>query len=742
MYYMKILLLGFGNASGRYQPPSTHCENYITRYMGEHEIITFGYNEGVDIIIEPDDDFEKVVAALPEGWVPDICLLWLLEWNLLPRGIELAPFRTCACMFDWDYDTPNSRACMESVDLLIVTGDYDKETVELIGANNAEAFYFAGAMREYVNPHPKRISDRKYDILYTTWIDDSLQPGRSDWISKLSLLSEKYRVHIDSHLPYPEYLALLNDSKLVMSYNRHGSMAVRVTDAGSQGTVVLDSGEGTKKHFIPDEEYIQMSHDNFAAQIDTYLGDEEALQNMSDRFHEKVENTFEARTRFLELLELAQSKLKGKTGERKFNSLREEEKYIRRGEMYYYSHFAGAPGVFFLSAGSKLLESSIECFSKAIEINPSPRALVNHAVATAAYHFAFRKDNVMEDRGRKLISLIEDIITEHPTYAMAYFNLGILHFRTGNLSEAVHVFKKADEIFERADSVIDVWCLQNRDFDIYNELLRSRVNGNIILAARGDEMNARDNMRNMCRAVMTYLIALIQEESGNVCESLDTLMNARCLYPESGVIARRTARITAYLGLKEESLNLYKQAICLCPVDSSLRIEYIQLLYLYKNDKALMNEIKDALKIMRSVTTAKEYSIKLKERLAAFTRFNPDLTYAFDSFNESLLNSWIEILFDHLRKNPENLNCLLRIIQIWDELGRTDKILEITEDYVSHFSDDINADENSRKCFQDILSYLKEINQTDNSLLEDKYEEVASMMTGVRQAMHSNYSMR
>lgn len=87
---MRVLLLGLGNAPPRFHFASIHCENYLERNTEGHEIITFGYNEGVDIQINTDDGFEKVVQNLPHGWIPDCCILWEVDWNLLPKGIENA----------------------------------------------------------------------------------------------------------------------------------------------------------------------------------------------------------------------------------------------------------------------------------------------------------------------------------------------------------------------------------------------------------------------------------------------------------------------------------------------------------------------------------------------------------------------------------------------------------------------------------------------------------------------------
>jgi hypothetical protein len=185
---------------------------YKSQYGGVRNY-NFGYNEGVDIVIHLEDDFKTVLERLPQGWMPDYCLLWLAEWNLLPRGIEYAPFPTVAWLPDWDYNIPYTRMYAESVDLIISHGEPDSKAVRAFtGLDNAVAFHAVGVMQEYFADTPKIIKDRKYDILYTTWIDDAIQPGRSEWICRLCSLSDRYTVHIDKNLKYPEYIALCDSN--------------------------------------------------------------------------------------------------------------------------------------------------------------------------------------------------------------------------------------------------------------------------------------------------------------------------------------------------------------------------------------------------------------------------------------------------------------------------------------------------------------------------------------------------
>lgn len=725
---MKVLVLGFGNAKGRFNPPSTHCENYITRNMEEHEIITFGYNEGVDIVINPEDGLEKVLERLPNRWMPDLCLLWMAEWNLLPRGIENAPFPTVACMFDWDYNIPYSKTCIESVDLTIVTGDRDKEAVKALGANNVEAFYFSGIMREFINPHPKKMKDRKLDILYTSRIDDFVQPGRSGWIYRLCSLSDKYHVHVDKSLNYTEYISLLRESKLVLSYNRHGSMTVRTTDAGGQGTIVLETGNGAERYFVPDEDYICITENNFTEQIERFLNNENALQEMSDKFYEKITKDFEARKRFIETLKFAERCLKNKKLERRFNSYTKYEKCIRRGENYYYAYLGGSSGTFFMNPGSKFLELSADEFKNALAINPTPRVLINLAIVKTTFDFIFHRNELLKNKAKEIIPFLEQAISAYPSYAMSYFHLGIVHLRVGNYREALQVLIDALRLFKDKDSYVDPWCLQNRDYDVFNLLMRKSLNENLSLLCSRQENGAMDSIRNLYQSITLYAISTIEDEQRNIYKGLQACLESYQLYPASGLIAWKVAIRLAMLGFKEESLMMYKKAINSLPLNIDLRIEYIKLLYLYQKDKEIVKEIKDAFTLTKTVVALRERTNELKTIFASFQRFSPDTSYFQYDARELLLNSWVEALFICLKANPKDINLIKRIIDIWEELGRTDKILEILEDYTNNHFKESETNGPIQQYFADIYNNLNKKLDMDNRTFSEKFRTLSTFV--------------
>jgi tetratricopeptide (TPR) repeat protein len=694
---MKILLLGLGDSPIRSEFGSILCENYLERKIGDHEIITFGYNKGVDIQIDVKDEFKEVLNRLPRGWLPDLCILWEVEWNLLPKGIESASFPIVALISDWDYDVSLSRNWVKCVDLIVTISEFEKDAFQTIGAQKVIVFYYIGIMKKFFDRSRKMIKDRKYDVVYTyntAGLNDIMHTDRCKWILRLCSLGDKYNIVIETPLSYEGYVSLLRDSKLAFSHHRFGSMSPRVLEAGAQGCVVLETSDKTNDHFLVDKEFISVNEEDFSEKIERYLKDVNTLQEMSTHFYRKVTKNFESRSRFLQLLELINKELDHKTHLRKTTSIPEDERFILRGEYYYYSffrflefkHYKSAGRSIFMNIENELLLLSIEEFKKAIDIKPTPRAIVNLAIAQASFDFLFNP-NKIEKSCKDVTSLLNDIISSYPSYVMAHYNLGLLQMRIGNNEEALRVFTTALKLFNDKKGFVDLWCLQNRDFELSNKILRPYLNSNLMLLCEGEEVNAMENIRKLYQAVVSYFISKIEEKNGHIYKVLDALLEAYSLYPECALIAKDAAKTLAILGHKEKSLEIYKEAINLLPINIDLRIEYINLLYYYQMDIEAMEEIDKTLKTIKRVRKLKGRAKEVEALIEGFGRFTESPAYSFDRSKEKLLHDWIALLYNYLRKDSTNLKLVLRIVELLNEQGRMNEALEVFEHFISNIKD-------------------------------------------------------
>lgn len=620
---MKVLLLGRGNNKIHLTNPLSCPDSYAKGKLKEHDVITFGFLPGTDILIDPNDDFTKVIEKLPKGWIPDLCVLWNVEDYLLPNGIEDAPFPIITIEMDWDFHIQLSKTIVEASDLVIAIGEFERQSILSIGAKNCEIFYSQGVPENLINPSPPMISERPYDIYYSTrYIDDVNHPERSMWLYKLSLLKGKYKVHIGDNTYYPKYLSDLSKAKLVFSYHRYGSMSSRVLDACSQGAVVIDPGDEVKRLLRPEAEYIPINKDDMECKIQMYLSNQDKLQMISCRAHEKVKINFGGQARFVSLIEYAQKRLRNNDGLRKLQKLENWERSYKRGIAYYYSSFHALHKYI---PQEYLLYLSVYEFRKAAFLNHTSRPMTSLSVSMVAYAmllFQHGKIDMANVYLNEAIFTLKEVISQEPSYIMAWFHLGLLYYRIGNFPETERALRTTSELLKDKNSNMDPWVLEANDFSLYVQLIQRSLNSNLLLLCKAKENQAIDSIRGTIEAAVYYVLHEIYKQEGKEFESLQFLLKSYELYSECPTIAKALSKVYASLDLKEKTHELYKKAISLLPLDLDLRIDFIKFLHCSKMYMQALDELIISYKICRTVPQRRYFMSVIEDMAYSYYGLN------------------------------------------------------------------------------------------------------------------------
>lgn len=675
---MKVLLLGLGNAPSRFHFASIHCENYVERRMDGHEILTFGYNEGVDIRIRPEDDFSKVVDQLPGGWLPDCCVLWEVDWSLLPRGIETTPFPTVAVAWDWDYDVPLTKAIIDATHISLVFSETERVAFSAMGAD-ARLYYAIGIMEKYFNENPTPIAKREYDIIYTTPLNDATDAERSRLVRTLAGLAGRHRIAIHENMPFADYVELLRNAKVVLSHHRHNSMSGRILDAAAQGTVVVDTGRETSRHFVPGVEYISVADEDLSEQIQRYLDDGDGLQKMADRVRAKVVGDFEARKRFVGMLGYLESELRTTGLKRNADTLSPAERLDRSAEAYFYSFFRSTSW-FVMNTGGRLLDLSLEQFARAARLEPTPRRLTNRAIAKMARGFLHNPQDCMKGEGREAGEILHDVARRHRDYAMAQYQLGLLYMRAGEAGEAREAFRHALSLFEDDRSDVDPWCLHNRDFSLFNDVLRRPLNDSLLALCAGSGAEGSKAVRLLFQASVLYFSGVIELGRARIRSALSLMMESHRRYAGLDVVTVKVAQLLAMLGQEKESLAMYKEAVTRLPWNMELRNEFIKTLYVWGQDEGVMREVKDVLRLATVVIPLQKKTPLIRETMNGFSRYNGG-AHGDDACKQAVVTQWIEGLCSAVTQAPGDGALVMRLASLWLELGRADKMVDAIESY-------------------------------------------------------------
>ena len=118
------------------------------------------------------------------------------------------------------------------------------------------------------------------------------------------------------------------------------------------------------------------------------------------------------------------------------------------------------------------------------------------------------------------------------------------------------------------------------------------------------------------------------------------------------------------------------------------------------------------------------------DTIKSFNRYHDDSKYSHDSCKERILNEWVETLFAYLRKDPGSLKLVLRIIEIWHELGRVDKVFEIIEDYVGKHKENGSTDITIDSSLIEISRHLQTVCNLQAETFKLKLDRLEYFTTG------------
>lgn len=669
---MKVLLSVVGNVACKYGAVDSYPENYISKYVGKHEVVTFSFSEGADITLKPDESFDKVLEQLPRNWWPDVCVLWNIDWYLLPKEIEKAPFPTVVVQFDWDFDIHVSNNIKDCTDMIIIQSRSERRLLERMGFKCVSDFYFQGVIEDFFATKVKPIDSRPYDIIYTTpFLYDPKCPDRIKWVYKLACLPSEYKILIKKAVDFKDYFQLLSKSKATFAYNRYGAMSIRFVEAATQGTVVLDGSPETQEYFEPFSEYVSVSYENFENMASLMLKNRGRLQNMSLRVYEKAYNQFRAPYRFEKLLDMIEDKLNSLhklSSRRPFIKFSEAEKHTRRGEVYYYmAHRYVVPDFFKGFTMSKMLFLSFDEFSKAIQLEERPRQVVDLAICSSSLARSIYKPGYEAESyyyTKLSLDLLNRVIEKYPNYFLGYFFLGLKYYeQVESYDDAEIHFKKGLELLESGVGEIDLFALQDRGSCFFDHSVRFKLTQAVIEYLSGQKQEALEKTREFFIGILSYLLALIYEKKGKIEECVRLCGEAAKIVIDNSDIQRYYARLLTISGKISEAKRYYRNAIDVQPLDMELRLEYLIYLYLCGDMKTIRNEVKKLLLICERIEYLFDWIPIIQIFLGKVSRAKTKFC-AFNELKHEILKTYFNYLITWLRINSNNIEVVTRACQL------------------------------------------------------------------------------
>lgn len=395
-----------------------------------HDMKWFGEGEDDMIIQAKGAAFQEIIDRLPSGWLPDMVLFSDPAYYLIPSGIEESPFPTAAIIGDWNLSFNALRESAGLFDYLFT----DLKGVEIFkrhGYSNVEYFPMFSFDPEVHRPLPD--IEKVYDICFIGNLNHAVQRERAQWLKRIAMLSQKYKVIIANGIYGENYTRLLNQSKIIFNKSIRGEMNMRAYEAPACCTLLFFEEENLEvRNFYTDRVHcVLYNESNLEDLLDYYLSNESERGKIVQNGYERVQElTYEKRTeKLLAWIEANIDKLRKENR----NILKSSplDQHIMRSTQASWGITPGSP-----NAAEAELRKGLEAYPE------NPELWNNLGVVLFS-----SQPGEWEDA----LNYFQQAIEKNPSYALPYFNSGYCNFVAGRWNDAEDQVLHAIYILEDND---------------------------------------------------------------------------------------------------------------------------------------------------------------------------------------------------------------------------------------------------------------------------------------------------
>ncbi len=263
-----------------------HCA-YMAHAFDDFDILTFGLYEGADIRLEGLYTLETLLDALPEGWAPDLMLLWRPEYTTMPVGIEGADFPVAMLISDWYVAfTP----CMEVARFVnaVVTGSRGHRVYRAAGFDHILNMPMLGYQRGFDGAYVSGVRD--IDVLCAGNPNWNVHRERERVVHTLLSLPPEVRFFHSPMVSREDYNRLLGRTKIFVNQTVIGEINMKCYEVPAAGACLFveEDNLDIRNYLVPDESVVLFRRDNLNERILYYLRHEEERRAIAAAGHEAM----------------------------------------------------------------------------------------------------------------------------------------------------------------------------------------------------------------------------------------------------------------------------------------------------------------------------------------------------------------------------------------------------------------------------------------------------------------------
>jgi hypothetical protein len=438
---IRILLQARNQSGEAFKSSFNHAP--AIKNLKDFDVITVGMHDNDDIPIEPYETIGNIIKKLPPDWTPDFYLIHNAEFNMIPVGIEKAPFPVIGYIGDYDTRIMSYYYQYQLFDALIVLDS--AAHADIITGIKAQRCYtipsLMGTNRFYAEGDEV---EKDIDIFISGTTFSLYQYDKANMFFRIAMLSDKYKVLIHTgQLDFDKYKEHTKRAKIVPAYiRRPGDMPSRSIEALFCGTVPLIQKNSSLLLFLGEQDgIVEYDDENIESVIDEVLSGYDKYIDRVRAARNKVISRLsldEAMKRYLNFISLNLPDLKNRQSVNLHRDLDKRLLMLRpcphkEGGMM--SNHRGETAV-------KLLKKTIAYIHRQLEVSKSPYlynllGLSYLLMANLAQQYGKNADKFINDA----CSLYAEGIKTFPDFIILKFNLARIYYHANLHNRAELLFK-------------------------------------------------------------------------------------------------------------------------------------------------------------------------------------------------------------------------------------------------------------------------------------------------------------
>ncbi len=590
------ILLGFAN-----HIPQILEHRRLSGYG--HEFLFFDHNIG-HFKWTPEMSWNDIANSCPGG-PPDIYIHWSVEYNPLPVGIDKAECFTVGVFGDWNLGGRAIHSVKGMFDLWV--SDKPGGTVlERHGlVPSVSALLWAQHPTTHVMTTPPGSIERDIDILLIGNLNHEVQHRRAPLLARIARLARNHNVLVATGVYGPDYTSLMNRAKIVFNHSIRGEANMRAFEGPACGALTFNEtgNEELTSLFVHRKTHIEYTSENLETLLDYYLDPANAQERITiaEEGHRLVTNHSYA------------------------DHLR---RLLDRILPEYHSWQAGLFNTSRQSTHSSSDKSLDIARQWLTSLTPAAIPLAHKLCATAGSEQAMLlSSRVLSEWARfaestadrstlqaASVKLAEDLVSKHPQSLECALVMAAASLAANDIEQMVRAEARLREPLVKLfdGNYPPIMSRTMDEFDV--------IEDEMWLEFGDDPPKLHAALTNLTRARLLAVLADRHLAEGRLQEAMNSAREAQQLLPRSNSVRYLAARCLRALGLVEDGLCEFADAIECNPFHWQCRTDLVTLALEVQDIELAGRLLKDWDAILQAMPVYRYTQPILDQLLAALTQ--------------------------------------------------------------------------------------------------------------------------